>query len=246
MAGLVLLVHTAAAQNAPGSKSATLPTLEDVRTAGISRSRYRMQTSRGENKKPPTANLKAFREEVEPLLRKACVRCHGPRTQKRDFRIDSLDPDLLRGDDVDSWLEVLAVVTKGEMPPPKAPLSAQDRRRIVEWLSSEIRIASSARRAEGKHSSFRRMTRYEYNYALQDLPGLPHNFAKDLPPEPISEDGFQNSSELLHMSSLQFQAYRELGRNALLQATVHGNRPAELYWGASMEVAAEAEWKRQD
>ena len=43
------------------------------------------------------------------------------------------------------------------------------------------------------------------------------NFAKDLPPEASSEDGFQNSSELLQMSVMQFETYRRLARKAFHQ-----------------------------
>ena len=100
------------------------------------------------------------------------------------------------------WLEVSAAVSNGEMPPEDAPkLADDDRNKIIEWLSSEIQVASQVRRTEQGHSSFRRMTRYEYNYALQDLLGLELDFAKDLPPDPVSEDGFRNSSEMLQMSA---------------------------------------------
>ena len=71
------------------------------------------------------------------------------------------------------------------------------------------------RRNRSEHSSFRRMTKYEYNYALQDLLGLPYPIANSLPPETASEDGFKNSSDLLQMSAMQFEAYRELGLKAL-------------------------------
>ena len=77
------------------------------------------------------------------------------------------------------------------------------------------------------------MTRYEYNYALQDLLGLPYNFAKDLPPETPSEDGFKNSSEMLQMSVMQFEQYRELSRKALRKSVVSGERPEPIYYGKS-------------
>ena len=46
-----------------------------------------------------------------------------------------------------------------------------------------------------------------------------------LPPETTSEDGFKNSSELLQMSSMQVQTYREIGLKALRRAIVIGERP---------------------
>ena len=145
------------------------------------------------------------------------------------------------------WLEVVAVLSNGEMPPAdEAKLEDDDRSKVIEWLSLEIQVASAVRRAEQGHSSFRRMTRYEYTYTLQDLLGLPYNFGKDLPPEANSEDGFQNSSEMLHMSAIQFGAYRELSGNALKKATVQGERPEPIYWGVSMKAASTVEWAKQD
>jgi hypothetical protein len=181
------------------------------------------------------------------VLQKNCLQCHGPETQEGNIRIDTLDPDLLHGDDVNWWLEVVAVLSNGEMPPAdEAELADEERSTVLEWLSSEIQVASAVRRVEQGHTSFRRMTRYEYNYTLQDLLGLPYNFAKDLPPESASEDGFQNSSEVLHMSAIQFATYRELSRNALNRATVRGEQPDRLYWGVTMKEASAVEWAKQD
>jgi Protein of unknown function (DUF1592)/Protein of unknown function (DUF1588)/Protein of unknown function (DUF1585)/Protein of unknown function (DUF1595)/Protein of unknown function (DUF1587)/Planctomycete cytochrome C len=228
------------------SESSRVPSLRDARQAGIRRSIYRKQLPQTGTSSTPVANLKVFRKEIEPVLKKTCVRCHGPKTHEGNIRIDTLNPDLLHGKDVNWWIEIAGVLGKGEMPPADAPkLADKDRTRLIEWLTTEIQLASAVRRAQGGHSSFRRMTRYEYNYALQDLLGLPYNFAKDLPPEPASEDGFQNSSEMLHMSAIQFGIYRELSRNALRLATVQGERPAPLYWGVTMKGAAGRQHSRR-
>jgi hypothetical protein len=133
------------------------------------------------------------------------------------------------------------------MPPADAAdLTGENRAQVIEWLSLEIQTASAVLRSKQGHSSFRRMTSYEYNYALQDLLGLPFDFARNLPPESTSEDGFQNSSELLHMTASQFAAYREISRNALKRATVSGEQPEPIYWGVSMKDASADEWTKQD
>ena len=229
-------------------KSAPAPlTLDQLKADGAQRSRYRKQQTQPVNTQTPKANLAAFRKDIEPVLKKNCVRCHGAKTTEGNIRIDTLDPDLLHGEDVNWWIEIMAVISNGEMPPADAEeLADKDRQRLVEWLSSEIQLASIVRRVEQGHSSFRRMTRYEYNYALQDLLGLPYNFAKDLPPEAPSEDGFQNSSEMLHMSAIQFATYRELGRNALKRATVEGSQPKPIFWGVTMKEAAARDFTKQD
>ena len=192
----------------------------------------------------PKPKLTEFATEIEPALRETCLQCHGPEKQKGKFRIDTLDPDLLHGEDVAWWLEVQDVISNGEMPPDDAgqELGDEDRTRIVDWLASEILTASQLKRSESGHSSFRRMTRYEYSYALQDLLALPNDFAADLPPETTSEDGFKNSSEMLQMTAMQFEQYREIAHNALSLATVKKGDQKSVYFGVSMEDLSQQNW----
>lgn len=222
----------------------TLPTLDELKQSGAQLSSYRSLESRSVGtEEVPKARLELFRSEVGPVLISACIDCHGPDTQEGNVRIDTLDPNLFSGSDVDWWLEVLAVLSNGEMPPDGSDLSDEDRTRVVQWLSSEMQAASKVRRDERAHSSFRRMTQYEYNYALQDLLGLPYDFAKELPPESVSEDGFLNSSDMLHMSAMQFETYREASLAALRKATVRGEQPEPLYWSISMQGASSEAWE---
>ena len=188
----------------------------------------------------PKAKLAQFQSEVEPVLKRACVTCHGPDKQKGKFRVDTLNPDLLKGKDVSWWLEVFDVIGNGEMPPEdaKVHLKHEEKALVVDWLSNEIQTASQVRRSEKGHTPFRRMTRYEYKYAMQDLLGLPHDFSRDLPPETSSEDGFKNSSEMLQMTAVQFGEYRAQARRALELATVRGDRPDPVYYGITMKAAS--------
>ncbi len=227
------------------------PSLADLKQSGLQRSRFK-DAANGHavddgSDITPQANLAEFTSSIKPLLHQHCVDCHGADLTEGNIRIDTLNPDLLRGGDTDWWVEIFAVVTKGEMPPPdSSELSKAERQRIVEWLSSELQAASTLRRKSGSRSAFRRLTRYEYNYALQDLLELPWNFAKDLPPEPHAEEGFENSAELLHLSTSQLETYHRLARQALTRATVFGDRPQTLRWGISMQEAAEREWPKQN
>jgi len=224
-----------------------VPTLEELKVHGARRSTLRTELPESRGTVVPQPGLDHFRNAIFPILNQHCIPCHGPDKAKGRFRIDTLDPNLLEGDDVDWWLDVQTALGNGEMPPPEeSELSGEDRGKVMEWLANEIRTASMVRRATGGHSSFRRLTRYEYNYALQDLLGLPWQFARDLPPEAHSEDGFQNSSETLHVSVVQLETYRRLAREALMRATVHGPRPQTLYWGVSMKEASRAKWEEQE
>ena len=179
----------------------------------------------------PTANVAYHAESVAAILNKSCLACHGPEHSEGRLRVDELNPDLLTGPDVERWREVYNVLSNSVMPPEDESyyaLADTDRGNIVDWLSDELNKASLVRRNTKEHSSFRRLTKYEYNYALQDLLGLPYALANRLPPETASEDGFKNSSDLLQMSAMQFETYREIGLQALKRATVSGERPESV------------------
>ncbi len=229
------------------------PSLAESKVVGLTRSRFKNHASLKQDSPPGAdspvpaeANLAEFEATIRPILQQTCIDCHGPDTSEGNFRIDSLDPNLVDGSDADWWAEVLSVLTKGEMPPPgDGDLQEKDRLRMVDWLANELQTASKSRRNSASHSTFRRLTRYELNYALQDLLGLPWDFAKDLPPEAHSEDGFQNSSELLHLSVSQFETIHRLARTALERVTVIGERPPTRYWGVAMQDAALREWPKQ-
>lgn len=236
-----------AERNATGG-GADLRTLEEVKVAGRLRSSFlgeaaeSLKQSRAKSGNgAPEPNLAGFRKDVLPAITESCVACHGPKKQKGKFRVDTLDPDLLHGGDVDWWLDVFEVLSNSEMPPgdeEEFKLTDSDRAKMIDWLAGEIQVASEVSRHERGHSSFRRMTRYEYNYALGDLLGLGYDFAADLPPETTSEDGFENSSDMLQMSVMQFEYYRELGRDAIKKATVQGDQPKRMYFGITMEAGA--------
>lgn len=241
-------VEPAMAQDGEAVDASASLTLKQLRAQGALQSRYRQQRQALSlvEEDPSKDSQAAFSQNVEPVLKETCVQCHGPDQMEGNIRIDTLNPDLANGPDAHWWVEIQAVLSKGEMPPPDAvELSDKDRGRIVNWLADEIQRASKVRRASGGHSSFRRMTQYEYNYALQDLLGVTWNFAKDLPPESHSDDGFQNSSELLHMSVGQLESYRQLALTALRRVTVKGERPPAIHWGVSMKEAADREWPKQ-
>ena len=132
---------------------AELPSLAEAREAG--RANSALLSSRKEVPTgAPIANLGDFKKHIAPILKKTFVECHGPNKAKGKFRIDSLDPNLMEGGDVDWWLEVLDVLSNGEMPPEDADVhpAEEDLGKVTECLSEEIDKASTARRNEGGHS----------------------------------------------------------------------------------------------
>lgn len=218
--------------------------LEAAREKGRSQSRYlkESKSTPATVEAIPKSDTARYRKTVEPILTRSCVACHGPKKAKGGFRIDQLNPDMLAGPDAERWRDVHSVLSKSEMPPVNEPaysLSEADRGLVADWLSEELNKASLARRNSREHSSFRRLTKYEYDHALQDLLGLSYPLAGKLPPETTSEDGFQNSSELLQITGVQLAMYREIALKALKRATVSGERPKAVTYSISMREEME-------
>ena len=167
-----------------------------------------------------------FARDIKPVLKRLCVGCHGPRKQLGKLRLDTLDPDFVKGTGAETWHDVLNKLNLGEMPPKKAkqPTTAE-RRMLVGWVTRELQRAERAARSTGGRVVMRRLTRYEYNNTLRDLLGVQLDFAENLPPESVSADGFQNNGSVLGISPIQIEYYLKAARMALGKAIVTGPRP---------------------
>ena len=162
---------------------------------------------------------------VAPLFQKHCHSCHGSAAKpKGGLRIDKLNPDFVKGNDGDHWRDVLDRLNFGDMPPAKQPaLKKEDRELMTAWLAQERRRAALAK---NQATSFRRLTRLEYERTLQDLLGLPIEFGARLPEDGRSKDGFRNDGDALRMSPLQYETYLQIADEALAEAIVTGPPPA--------------------
>ena len=159
----------------------------------------------------------AFKEGIQPFLVKYCVSCHGPKTQKAKLRLDTLDTDLLNGNSVDMWQEVLDLINVNEMPPEESSHqpTVQERQAMIALLTAEFRKVLEARRSTGGRNVLRRLTAYEYNNTLRDLLHLDLRFATDLPPEGAAKEGFKNNSSVLGTSALHIEYFERIARSAL-------------------------------
>lgn len=163
--------------------------------------------------------------QVQPLFEEFCVRCHGPDKQKAKVRMDTLNPDMLNGNDGDEWKHILDVINSGEMPEAdeKQP-SDEQRRTMVSWLTDELHEAKELRKGNVA-PIIRRLNKDQYTNTLQELLGIDVEFGKNLPPEALSEEGFTNNGEVLGMSSLLVEYYIQIAQEALSKVIVTGDPP---------------------
>lgn len=168
-----------------------------------------------------------FEKDIRPILQSHCVRCHGPEVQEGNVRLDTLAVDLIEDRiATEHWQEVLNVLQASEMPPEgELHLSPEQLQKVTDWVSSSIKQALDARRKSDGRVVMRRLNRVEYQYTMLDLLGLEMDYARDLPPDAMSADGFRNNGQSLQMSPLQFEYYLATARRALDRVIVQGEQP---------------------
>jgi hypothetical protein len=171
-----------------------------------------------------------FNRDVLPILQSHCIRCHGPEVQEANVRLDNLPINL--NDNraaTELWHEVLNVLQTNEMPPPdEKQLSSEQLSTATNWLSLAIQSALAERRKTDGRIVLRRLNRVEYQNTMEDLLGLEMDYARDLPPDGMSAEGFRNNGRSLQISSLQLEYYLATARRALDRAIVQHEQPPAI------------------
>ena len=186
---------------------------------------------------PASELTRQFAKDVKPLLTKYCFSCHDVKDNDSGINLVELDPDLVGGDDAETWQDALDQLSAGEMPPEDAAQPSPNERQLISrWLVDALREALSAKRYRNGRVVTRRLTRYEYANTMRDLLGVELDYASDLPPEPASPDGFLNNGLTLEMSPTQVELYLKTARRAMREAVVTGDRP-RLYEFRQTETA---------
>lgn len=155
----------------------------------------------------------AFKERVQPLLQKFCLRCHDADNMESGIRVDQLTA-AMEDKHLPLWKGILKQVADGDMPPADEPQPTEEQRKsLTEWITRSMTAARS--RPTQKNGSVRRLTVAQYRNTLRDLLGLQEDLTDALPPDGISKDGFTNNSQGLALSPLQVETYFDIAEKAL-------------------------------
>jgi hypothetical protein len=168
------------------------------------------------------AELPSFAKQIQPLLTKYCLECHGPKAQEGELRFDELSRSFDPSNTA-KWRQVVDRVELNQMPPEGKPRPSADERRLLAlWVDGESQRAELARRAEEGRVVVRRLNRIEYQNTIRDLLGIQVDLIEQLP-EDGSANGFDNAGAALHTSSFLMERYLDAAETALNLAI--SNRP---------------------
>ncbi|MBI1356809.1 MAG: DUF1592 domain-containing protein [Acidobacteria bacterium] len=173
----------------------------------------------------------AFVGEVQPLLESYCYSCHGPALQLANLRLDDVPDDLVENRRAaEIWGNVLNKLRRGEMPPKGAPHpEAAERDQAIAVLRAAVERAAEQRRSTDGRTVLRRLNRTEYQRTMTDLLGYEMDYARDIPPDGMSRDGFHNNALSLRMTATQLEYYLEAARAAMERVIVTEPEPMEIF-----------------
>lgn len=148
-------------------------------------------------------------DPFEGFLETHCIRCHGPKLDKGDVRIDKFSRDFKAGADAHHWGEVLDRINSGQMPPKGEPKPTQEEiAAFVTRLDSHLKEGRAARMAARAAVAHYRLSRKEYQNTVYDLLGVRYDPAK---PGELNEDtlwhGFERIGSELSLSPSHVDRY---------------------------------------
>ena len=166
------------------------------------------------------SNASAAEAPTKTFFAEHCIRCHGEKQQKGEFRVDKLPADFTEIGNAQRWAEVLFRINAGEMPPKKEPQpKSSELGQVADWISTRIKEGEATRMAKRSPVAHYRLSREEYGHTVYDLLGV--YFDVDAPGA-FNEDprwhGFERIGSMLSLSPSHVDRYFKAAETVLERA----------------------------
>jgi hypothetical protein len=156
-------------------------------------------------------------DQHRTMLNTYCVTCHNTRVKTGGLALDDV---LLRlqsaGDDAQVWEKALRKLRGNQMPPPGSPQPPQkDVESFVAFMESALDAAardSNTRRPKAGFVPIQRLNRTEYAASVKALVGVDVK-AKEVLPQDIQVEGFDNIADALSVSPAFLEQYVTAARH---------------------------------
>lgn len=149
----------------------------------------------------------SYQAAIEPLLKKYCQECHGPKKQEAKLGFHKYADEAAVMRDAKVWEGVLEMLEFGAMPPEDKPQpTSAERTLLVAWLKEKLFQVDCELVNDPGRVTIRRLNKVEYNNTIRDLLGVDIEPAKDFPSDDVGE-GFDNIGDVLSLPPLLFEKY---------------------------------------
>ena len=162
-------------------------------------------------------SVERFRTEIEPIIERYCLECHGNGLKKGGIELDAFDDDVSVTRNRDLWRAVLRNVRAGIMPPPKKPRpNAEETKTLADWIKRDAFGIDPADPDPGR-VTIRRLNRIEYRRTIKDLMGIDYNTTEEFPPDDTGY-GFDTIGDVLNVSPLLLEKYAQAAETIVTKA----------------------------
>jgi hypothetical protein len=211
----------------PPSESPAMPAIVSIAVRALEKTATRRLTARalavfiqtvmlGSTFAASEADLKLFREQVEPILSERCYDCHANGMQEGSVAFDGMSPEELV-DNPQLWWRALRMVRAGMMPPAEmSPLTAEEKLTLETWIKRSA-FHGDPNNPDPGHVTLRRLNRNEYRNTIRDLFGVNYNTQADFPQDDTGH-GFDNIGSVLNVSPLLLEKYLAAARTIVAEA----------------------------
>src|SRR5271169_4632771 len=158
----------------------------------------------------PAESAAGAADRHRAMLNTYCAGCHNTRAKAGGLALDGLDLQSA-ADDAQIWEKALRKLRGHLMPPPGNPQPPRkDVDAFVDWM--ENNLDSHAHGPKAGYVPIQRLNRTEYVAAVKALVGVDLN-AKDILPQDIKVEGFDNVAAALSVSPSFFDQYLTAARH---------------------------------
>ena len=153
-----------------------------------------------------------FRDEIRPLLKARCAKCHGAEKKKGGIDFSAVGDGAGLLEQRKLWKKTFDQIDVLAMPPEKEPaLEAAVRGRLLAWTRAAavwVDPARAGRRDPGP-APLRRLSRMEYALTVRDLTGLDFDASQavGMPEEEPGAQAFESRAEGLTVSLVHLEKY---------------------------------------
>jgi mono/diheme cytochrome c family protein len=155
-----------------------------------------------------TAQTTASRHQE--MVTAYCVTCHSSRAAMGGLALEGLNLQAAAGD-AEIWEKALRKLRGNQMPPPGSPQPPQkDVASFVAWMEGEL--DTNARGPKAGYVPIQRLNRTEYAASVKALVGVDVD-PKDVLPQDIQVDGFDNIADALSVSPAFLDQYVTAARH---------------------------------
>lgn len=153
------------------------------------------------------ARDKTYREQVQPLLAKYCVDCHGGSEPEADVAFDKLAEPAAAIGQKDAWLKAREYL-RSELMPPKGEQqpTPDERKAMIAWIEAQFLGVDCTLARDPGRVTIRRLNRTEYNNTIRDLLGVDFHPADDFPADDVGY-GFDHIGDVLSMPPILLEKY---------------------------------------